>query len=66
MINGSQRSMKRLRERKVKGKDPSLNGSPKASMRRDRILQGHHSLHLRTETDPNRHGDIQHGMESIT
>ena len=50
---GSQRSMKRPRERKEKGKDLSLKGSPKVRMYRDRLLQGHHSLHLRKETDPN-------------
>ena len=52
-INGTQRSMERPREREVKGKDLSLKGSPKARMCRDRLLQGHHSLHLRKETDPN-------------
>ena len=61
-IHGSQRSMKRLRERKEKGKDLSLKGSPRARMRRDRLLQGQHSLHLRKETDPNPNPNPKHAL----
>ena len=39
--------------KKEKGKDLSLKESPRVRMYRDRLLQGHHSLHLRKETDPN-------------
>ena len=52
--------LQRVRERKVKGKDLSLKGSLKARMRRDRLLQGHHSLHRRQETDPNPNPNPKH------
>ena len=51
-LNGSQKSMKRPRLQKVKGKDLSLKGSPRERMRRDLLLQGRRSLHLRQVIDP--------------
>ena len=52
-LNGSQKSMKRPKERKEKGKDLSSKGSPRTRMHRDLLLQGRRRLHLRKVTDPN-------------
>ena len=58
--NGSQRSMRRLRARKEKGRDPSLKGSPRARMHRDQLPRGHHGLHRLKETDPNPPPSMKH------
>ena len=58
--NGSQRSMKHLRARKVKGKDLSLKGSLKARMRRDRLPRDLHGLHRQRETNPNPSPNMKH------
>ena len=44
-INGSLKSMKRLRARRAKGKDLSQKESPRVRVPQDRLLQGLHSLH---------------------
>ena len=51
-LNGSLKSTKQQKGRKVKGKDLSLKGSPKARMHRDLSLQGRLRLHLREVIDP--------------
>ena len=59
-LNGSQKSMRRPRARKEKGKALSRKVSPKARMPRDRLLQDLHSLHRRRVTDPNPNPNPKH------
>ena len=59
-INGSQKSMKRPRERKAKGKALSRKESLRVRMPRDRLLQDLHSLHRRRMSDPNPNPNPKH------
>ena len=59
-INGSQKSMRRPRARKEKGKALSRKVSPRVRVPQDRLLQDLHSLHRRRMSDPNPNPNLKH------
>ena len=60
MINGSQRSMRRPRLRKEKGKALSPRANLKGRLHRDLSLHGRHSLHQPRMSDPNPNPNPKH------
>ena len=59
-LSGSQKSMKRLRARKAKGRAPSRKVSLKARVPQDQLLHDLHSLHRQRVTDPNPNPNPKH------
>ena len=59
-INGSQKSIKRPRVRKAKGKDLNRKASLRVRMHPDRLLHDLHSFHRRRMSDPNPNPNQKH------
>ena len=60
ILNGSRKSMRRLKARKEKGKALSRKVSLRVRMPQDRLLQDLHSLHRRRMSDPNPNPNLKH------